>query len=105
LWIGLGIATLFVGGLKDEQLKKILTLSGEDQPSFKAGMAKLCRQRRATGIQSEDLDKASQVVFGKSYNEVGDLAEQLEPGNYSDGCDFYHLWIGALKDEFKSYAA
>ena len=99
LWRGIGIASTYVGGLNEKQLKELFSISSIYQSQLATGAALVARARIQSDTLTPDIENACNVWCNHSATETVSITEKLLPAS-SDNA--YEKWISAIEKEFVS---
>lgn len=79
LWRGVGIASAYVGGLKQNQLERLLSFSANFKDQLESGVSLAAKTRMGADNITEDVRLACQVICKKTLEEMEEMTEITFP--------------------------
>lgn len=73
LWLGVGVASTYVGGITHENLVQLINRSGNKKSSFMNGVVLGINARKNVKYHTEEMSLISEVVLNKKTDEVLNL--------------------------------
>lgn len=101
LWSGVGLACAYAGGVGEERVRMLLSLSGEHRPALAQGVVFAAETRRRAGNIATHTALASRIICERTVEDTADLAlKEREALPFDWELPAYEIWRVRIQSHF-----
>lgn len=106
LWSGVGLASVYAGGVGAEELRNLRQAAGEFQPQLAQGAAFAAKARLRAGNATAYTGLASEILCGLTAEAAAEITNEILE-DLSDDADepAYEVWRKRVQERLKSVQA
>jgi hypothetical protein len=93
MWVGIGVASAYVGGCDKSLLTSLSIISGKYQDQLSVGAVLAARSRVMANSRLTDVELACRILCQLSSKEAMLLSIKAEPRSYKNSSESYALWL------------
>lgn len=104
LWIGIGVASAYVGGCDENLLRSLLSASQKYKTQLATGSALAARARVQANAITGDVELACRIWCHISAQEAMLFTVEAEPSSSLNPNDSYALWLSQIKQKINVFS-